>query len=1628
MGPRAAVALLAGALALCAWSPHSNAQTCEALDARCLTDPALAQLRDAVVKIEYEDDQGDTQSCTGTLLETRGASNRSTMAPYVLTASHCVPDQATANTVQTVWFHQRESCDGTGSDTRAVRHSGGADLLVRSGADTALGDWSLLRLRTSAPSAAHHAPWAEQASFGSEESASATVVTLHHPSGEHLRYASGTARFNTLQTSDGSLGANSSVTVRVQEGIIAGGSSGAGYFHEGHLIGVLTGGGAGCPQKSLGYSMHGIYPHVVRWLDPHNAESMVAPKVSTATISGTSLKLTFDRPLSGTPAASEFQVTVTANECDSETGTLAQTNPVTASEADVTLTLAEAVRPTATVTVAYTGTSLADANESTNVVAPFQDQGVRNNTPVPAVSGCAAPTLADRDKIWEATLSVSRDCRVYPPSLGDWSYGYGFMNNYKGAPSSELGILSDRNFLVDGTSYEVQMLFLYAGDDPGILVYSPGDFVLSLDRGLPEGEIEDLRLDVCSTGFELDDAEHIVYQGEPDEYDYAWKSTSLNWANATELTLTLSRDTSQQARALATVSAVSEPTAPGEDGIYEKDDRIETRVTFNAPVTVDTTNGAPTLGLGLGGVRREAAYESGSGEAELVFALSVAEEDAGTQGAIALANGIRLNGATIQDEHGVDAVLAFGTAPGVSSVEIDPEGEGDGSWGEDETVTVTMVFAEPVRVSTEEGTPSVRLALGGAKTASYVSGSGTNRLVFAYTLVKGDGSHQMVLVEANSLALNQGTIVSTGGLDAILEHEGVAVLADMPRAVVPTLSVADTAAEEGAGATLAFEVRLSETAPDQVTVDYATGDGTATANQDYTPTSGTLAFEAGETAKTIQVTVLEDEVDEERETLTLTLSNPQGAEIEDAEATGTINANAGSNALTASFREGPPEHDGTSPVTVELHFSEEPWNLSYVTVRDTLFTVTGGDVRQARRIAPPSNLRFEMTLVPAGDGPLGLALAALPPCGERGDVCTEDRRSLTGPLSLNVPGPVAISVGDAETEEAPDAKLAFEVSLDRARHAEVRVDWATQDGTAVAGEDYTQASGTLVFAPGETRKSVEVTVLDDDIDEETETMALVLSNAQGARIADTEATGTIRNSDAMPRAWIARFGRTVAEQVVDAVSVRLNAPRTPGSEVTIAGHRVGGTLEEDIKEREESERNRRLAPWEAESDPWGEESAVTGHDLMTGITFNVTASSDRGGIGAMWGGGAVSRFEGEDSGVNVEGEVTSLLLGGDFRREDKALGVIFGQSLGEGTYQGSAGSGEVESSLTGVYPWGSIEIRPRLTLWGVAGYGEGTLTLDPEGSPATKTDMDLVMGATGLRGELRPTASWAPSLVLTADAMAVRATSEEARTPSGGRLAPSGANVTRLRLGVEGSKAFSLGTTEASLTPTVELGARHDGGDAERGFGVELGVGSGWSAPKWGIDGEVRGRTLLSHETDGFSEKGLWGSLTFDPTPESSRGLSLNMTQTMGAADLGGTQALLERETMSGFGTENQGGDSQRLETTLGYGFGILGGRFTAIPELGLVRLDTRTERRLGWRLEEVDKSGFVFELGAGSTWSKNEGGNEGDSQMHLGFGWRREEREAGDASMEIRFDLTRNESTGTDPKYGIGMQLTIRR
>ena len=161
---------------------------------------------------------------------------------------------------------------------------------------------------------------------------------------------------------------------------------------------------------------------------------------------------------------------------------------------------------------------------------------------------------------------------------------------------------------------------------------------------------------------------------------------------------------------------------------------------------------------------------------------------------------------------------------------------------------------------------------------------------------------------------------------------------------------------------------------------------------------------------------------------------------------------------------------------------------------------------------------------------------------------------------------------------------------------------------------------------------------------------------------------------------------------------------------------------------------------------------------------------------------------------------------------------------------------------------------------------------------------------------------------------------------------------------------------------------RHDGGDAETGFGLDLGGGLAYADEQSGLGLELNARALLAHEDEDFREWGVSGALIFDPDPSSDRGLSLSVGPSWGASSTGGAEALLGPETMSGLALDNTPPPGGRLGVEAAWGFPALAGRYTGTPYLGLGLREGGRDLRLGWRLGAVRREGLELALGLEGT------------------------------------------------------------
>ena len=101
-------------------------------------------------------------------------------------------------------------------------------------------------------------------------------------------------------------------------------------------------------------------------------------------------------------------------------------------------------------------------------------------------------------------------------------------------------------------------------------------------------------------------------------------------------------------------------------------------------------------------------------------------------------------------------------------------------------------------------------------------------------------------------------------------------------------------------------------------------------------------------------------------------------------------------------------------------------------------------------------------------------------------------------------------------------------------------------------------------------------------------------------------------------------------------------------------------------------------------------------------------------------------------------------------------GLMLSHSRGEGGYHGDSGAGTVESALTALFPYARWALSERLSVWGMTGYGEGTLTLTPEGQAPLRPNLDFLMGALGVRSVLLDGGADGATLTAKSDAFAVR--------------------------------------------------------------------------------------------------------------------------------------------------------------------------------------------------------------------------------------------------------------------------------
>ncbi len=492
------------------------------------------------------------------------------------------------------------------------------------------------------------------------------------------------------------------------------------------------------------------------------------------------------------------------------------------------------------------------------------------------------------------------------------------------------------------------------------------------------------------------------------------------------------------------------------------------------------------------------------------------------------------------------------------------------SEGSDATFTVTLSSSVATEVS-------VAWSAAGGTADSSDYGTATGTVAFAANSAAGATSTITIAVTNDSLSetaenftVSLGTITSTLSDQVSVDSDASSATATIAASDPITVSLTGPASVDEGDATTAYTVSLS---PDGViptanlTVTYATADGTASSD-DYTTATGTLTFtQSDHGAKTFTVQTTEDTLDEPNETFNVAISNPAGGGGQ------TTLGNANSITTTITDDDGTPssitlsadpdsmsESDGRTDVTVTATLDG-----SSTLTTSTVVTITLGGTATSTDYTV--NAALASITIPAGQSSATSTLTITPVDDQvvEGDetitldgaatdfTVTSDTITLTDASSRNG-AELSVSGPASDVNEGDDAT--FTVTLSSSVAAEVSVAWSATAGTASSG-DYGTATGTVVFAANSTAgatQNITIAVTDDSLSETAETFTVSL----GAITSDLSDQVSLKSDASSAEATIAAS---------DPITVNISGPTTVNEGDATTAYTVsisGGTPTADL--------------------------------------------------------------------------------------------------------------------------------------------------------------------------------------------------------------------------------------------------------------------------------------------------------------------------------------------------------------------------------------------------------------------------------------------------------------------------------
>ncbi|MEH2115632.1 Calx-beta domain-containing protein [Nostoc sp.] len=470
--------------------------------------------------------------------------------------------------------------------------------------------------------------------------------------------------------------------------------------------------------------------------------------------------------------------------------------------------------------------------------------------------------------------------------------------------------------------------------------------------------------------------------------------------------------------------------------------------------------------------------------------------------------------ATITDSLGVGTIINDDNQPTISISDVSVT---EGNTGTTTNANFIISLSNPsyqqitVNYNTSDGTAQVADSDYNSASGTITFNPGETTKTLSIGVIGDNKFESNETFSVNLLGATNATITDSLGVATIIDDDGQ-----------PNISISDVSVTEGnTGATTNanFTISLSNPSSQQVTVNYNTSDGTANiADFDYNSALGTIIFAPGETSKVISIGVIGDNQTESNETFSVNLSGATNAAIADNLGVGTIINDDNQPAISISDVSITEGNTGTTNANFTITLSNpssQQVTVNYNTSDGTANTVDSdynstpgtiifapGETSKTLSIGVIGDNKFE-TDETFGVNLLSATNATITDSLGVGTIINDDNQP-----TINI-SDVSVPEGNTGTTNAN-----FTISLSNPSYQQVTVNYNTSDGTAqVADSDYNSASGTIIFAPGETSKTLSIGVIGDNQTESNETFAVNLLGATNAASADNLGVGTIIDDD-----------------------------------------------------------------------------------------------------------------------------------------------------------------------------------------------------------------------------------------------------------------------------------------------------------------------------------------------------------------------------------------------------------------------------------------------------------------------------------------------------------------------------------